>query len=186
MSLGDEQDADERAGLRAIAHPLRLQMLSLLTGAELSASDVARELGITQANASYHLRTLVAAGHLKETGTEKIRGGVAKKYRYIAGEMPADHRKHSVPTQAEWELWLAAHQTELRRRLQERTEGVLDSDAEVWLEPDDWQQARDLVMQASRLIHDRAKPPRAEGTVHVNFMAILFEMTAGEHPGGKR
>lgn len=178
MSLGDDREPDdERAELRAIAHPLRLQMLSLLTGVELSASEVARELGISQANASYHLRTLVASGNLIETGTVKIRGGVAKKYRYIAGQMPVDQRKHRAPSEAEWEMWLAAHQTELRRRLGARSRGVLDSDAEVWLDPADWQEARDLVMQASRLVHDRAQPPRTDGTVRVNFMTILFEMT---------
>lgn len=177
MSLGDESAADDRqrTSLRAIAHPLRLRMLSLLTGAELSASEVARELDITQANASYHLRALVKAGYLIEAGTEKIRGGVAKKYRYIAGEMPADAVRHE-PTDAEFELWLIAHQAELRRRLLERSHGIFDSDAEVWLDPEDWAQARELVKQASMLVHDRAKPPRSEGAKRVNFMAILFEM----------
>ena len=50
--------------LRAVAHPVRLRMLSLLTGTELSAAEVARELGITHANASYHLRTLLDAGEM--------------------------------------------------------------------------------------------------------------------------
>ena len=40
MSLEDERISE----LRATAHPLRLQMLSLLTGAEMSAAEVAREL----------------------------------------------------------------------------------------------------------------------------------------------
>ena len=57
-----------RRALRAMAHPLRLQMLSLLTGAELSAAEVARELGITHANASYHLRVLLDAGELEVAG----------------------------------------------------------------------------------------------------------------------
>ena len=45
---------------------------------------MARELGITQANASYHLRLLADVGQLQVSGTEKVRGGVAKKYRYVA------------------------------------------------------------------------------------------------------
>ena len=68
--------------LRAVAHPVRLQILSLLTGTELSAAEVARELGITHANASYHLRTLLDAGELVIASEEKIRGGVAKRYRH--------------------------------------------------------------------------------------------------------
>ena len=181
MSLGDELTPDataddrQRSSLRAMAHPLRLRMLSLLTGAELSASEVARELDITQANASYHLRALVKAGYLIEAGTEKVRGGVAKKYRYIAGQMPADQHPHD-PTDADFEMWLAAHQAELRRRLLERATGIFDADAEVWLDPADWEQARALVQQAALLVHDQAKPPRTEGTKRVNFMTILFEM----------
>ncbi len=70
------------SAMRALAHPVRLQILSLLTGTAMSASEVARELGITQANASYHLRQLVDAHELVEAGEEKIRGGVAKRYRH--------------------------------------------------------------------------------------------------------
>ena len=40
-------DTEAVSTLRAIAHPLRLRILSLLTGAELSAAEVARELDIT-------------------------------------------------------------------------------------------------------------------------------------------
>ena len=72
--------------LRASAHPVRLRILSLLTGAELSAAEVARELGLTHANASYHLRQLAAAGLLRVAGEEKVRGGVAKRYRYPWGD----------------------------------------------------------------------------------------------------
>ena len=79
MSL---EERDRIGALRATAHPLRLQMLSLLTGAELSAAEVARELGVSQANASYHLRLLLDAGQLVMAGEEVVRGGRAKKYRH--------------------------------------------------------------------------------------------------------
>src|SRR6187549_612915 len=72
MSLADERSGVRR--LRATAHPLRLEMLSLLTGAALSAAEVARELGVTQANASYHLRLLHRAGLVEEAGQEKVNG----------------------------------------------------------------------------------------------------------------
>ncbi len=75
-------DADAVSSLRATAHPLRLRILSLLTGAELSAAEVARELDVTHANASYHLRVLADAGEVVVAGEEKIRGGVAKRYRH--------------------------------------------------------------------------------------------------------
>jgi len=81
MSLG-AADPTSLADLRAMAHPVRLRILSLLTGAPMSAAEVARELDLTHANASYHIRLLHEAGLLVEAGEETIRGGRAKRYRY--------------------------------------------------------------------------------------------------------
>jgi len=81
MSSGVDDKA-QLVALRAMAHPVRLRMLSLLTGTALSAAEVARELGLTHANASYHLRLLHDAGLLVDAGEEAIRGGRAKRYRY--------------------------------------------------------------------------------------------------------
>ena len=67
-----------------MAHPVRLRIMSLLTGAALTAAEVARELDLTHANASYHLRSLMAAGMIVPAGEERIRGGVAERYRYDA------------------------------------------------------------------------------------------------------
>ena len=88
--------------LRATAHPVRLEMLSLLTGAELSAAEVARELGITQANASYHLRLLRTAGLLEEAGQEKVNGGTAKRYRALWDrQQPRDPAHADADAEAE-------------------------------------------------------------------------------------
>ncbi|MEV1205735.1 winged helix-turn-helix domain-containing protein, partial [Microbispora rosea] len=38
--------------LRALAHPVRLRMLSLMWGAPMSAAELSRELGISHALAS--------------------------------------------------------------------------------------------------------------------------------------
>ena len=76
---------DERiSSLRATAHPLRLRMLSLLTSSAMSAAEVARELDITHANASYHLRLLHDADLVVVESEERIRGGVAKRYRHLS------------------------------------------------------------------------------------------------------
>src|SRR5215813_13339463 len=109
MSLRVEQDpaVDE---LRALAHPIRLRILSLLTGAAMTAAEVARELGLTHANASYHLRQLLAAGAIEAAGEERIRGGVAKRYRYAVGDVAAGRDP------AERQSVYAAMAVELRRR----------------------------------------------------------------------
>jgi DNA-binding transcriptional ArsR family regulator len=162
----------EVSSLRAVAHPVRLRMLSLLTGVEMSAAEVARELGITQPNASYHLRQLAASGHVVEAGTEKIRGGVAKRYTHPWRD-GAPWGTGSVTDSSLIEVIA----NELVRRARQRSPGLgMLSDAELWVSPDVWRQATDLVHQASALLHDNAKPPRSKGAVHVNMTAAMFEM----------
>ncbi len=162
--------------LRAVAHPLRLQILSLLTGTELSAAEVARELGTTQANASYHLRVLASAGHVVAAGEEKIRGGVAKRYRHPWREDSA--RDKNAPRASEdSRMFLESICSELVRRQAFAGGGPgYTADAEMWVEPDTWAQVLELTAQAGTLIHERAKPPRTEGTVHVNLTTVAFTM----------
>ena len=42
--------------------------------------------------------------------------------------------------------------------------------------PDVWQRARDLLTEASVLVHDNAQPPRTEGSRPVNLSIAAFEM----------
>jgi DNA-binding transcriptional ArsR family regulator len=160
--------------LRATAHPLRLRILSLLTGAELSASEVARELDVTQANASYHLRLLERTGLLEVAGEERIRGGVAKRYRHPwrdASLGPAARRGEK-----ESGAYVRAMADELVRRHGDRRRKGILVDAELWVEPQVWQEAHELVRRASELLHDAARPPRTEGTWHVNLTAAAFRI----------
>jgi DNA-binding transcriptional ArsR family regulator len=158
--------------LRATAHPLRLRILSLLTGAELSATEIARELDVTHANASYHLRFLEKAGLIEVASEERIRGGVAKRYRHpwrdssVNGGEDAQERGAYVRAMAD----------ELVRRHGDRRRKGIFVDAELWVEPEVWQEAHDLVQRASELLHDAARPPRTDGTQHVNLTAAAFRM----------
>ncbi|SDK70946.1 transcriptional regulator, ArsR family [Nocardioides sp. YR527] len=164
---------EEISRLRAAGHPLRLRMLSLLTGAELSAAEVARELDLTHANASYHLRLLESAGLLEVAGEERIRGGVAKRYRYAWRSETAE----GPPSREDDEVHTRAIAEELVRRRRLRADGpAIISDAEMWVDPDIWQRVHDLVQEASGLLHENARPPRTEGTIHVNLTASAFVM----------
>lgn len=161
---------DGISSLRAAAHPLRLRMLSLLTGAAMSAAEVARELSTTHANASYHLRVLHDAGLIVVDSEERIRGGVAKRYRYLVGQGP---ELSEADIAAEVEVIAE----ELVRRYREGAQSPrVISDAELWLTPETWQQVTDLLKQASRLMHDEALPPRAVGAIKANLSLAAFRM----------
>ena len=173
MSLADEGAGVRR--LRATAHPVRLEMLSLLTGAELSAAEVARELGITQANASYHLRLLRTAGLLAEAGQEKVNGGVAKRYRALwDAQQPRDPVYGDADADAEIRTMFDVGGTRLTQR-KRGTPGQF-TDAALWVEPEVWAEVVERLTAASRLLHESARPPRTEGTMRVNLSVFAFQM----------
>ncbi|CAN5707697.1 hypothetical protein BH11ACT8_BH11ACT8_29290 [soil metagenome] len=177
--MNDQEQTDAAvSALRATAHPVRLQMLSLLTGTAMSAAEVARELELTHANASYHLRVLLDAGELVEAGEEKIRGGVAKRYRY-----PHERRGHNPQRRAratdDYQVsYLRALGVELERRVRRRVRGGSPmSDLEGWVEPEVWKRACDLLLEASMLLHENNRAPRTPGTIHVSQTSVAFRMT---------
>lgn len=162
-----------RSALRAIAHPVRLQILSLLTGAEMSAAEVARELGLTHANASYHLRLLLDAGKLEVASEERIRGGVAKRYRHPW----RDHESRGRSSSEDRLASASAMAAELVRRVQHWGErpGTF-TDAELWVTEEDYLAVRASLQEASGRLHASAQPPRTEGTIKIAMTAALFEM----------
>lgn len=165
--------------LRAAAHPLRLRILSLLTGAELSAAEVARELGVTHANASYHLRRLLDAGELEVAGEERIRGGIAKRYRHPWRDVASRDQVAGGPdAEVAHAAQVRAMAEELVRRHALRRPGTRRHfcDAELWVTDDDWAEVRDLVDRAARLLHERARPPRTDGTHLVALTTAAFTL----------
>ncbi|MEV7757045.1 helix-turn-helix domain-containing protein [Microbacterium sp. NPDC089180] len=162
--------------LRATAHPLRLRLLSLLTGAAMSAAEAGRELGVSQASASYHLRVLERARLVRVVEVVRLRGGEAKRYRHESSSRRYDpdtpHGERSPEGETEY---LEAIVEELRRRAALRADGpAISTDAELWVDPAVWRRIVQHVGEASALLHAAARPPRTPGTRPVSMTAALF------------
>jgi DNA-binding transcriptional ArsR family regulator len=176
MSL---RDVDPTTELRALAHPVRLRILSLITGAPLTAADVARELDITHANASYHLRHLLASGLVEIDGEERIRGGAAKRYRPVAEAVDRPIPPDRTPAPVDEErLVYAALATELRRRAGLARASTRKSlvDAELWVDPKVWAEVTDRITAAAVDLHHAARAPHAVGTTRVSMTIAMFQM----------
>ncbi|MFE9691967.1 ArsR/SmtB family transcription factor [Micromonospora sp. NPDC005806] len=163
--------------LRALAHPVRLRMLSLLWSAPLSAAALARELEISHALASQHLRRLDAAGLVELADVRSRRGGRERRYRAVRGPW--------LTEQQEGQALLAES---LARNLLDRvahrtpeTAGVT-VDAELWVSPAEWEAARRRLQAVMTELHDAARPPHAPGTVRVGATLMAFEMTDSPPP----
>lgn len=176
MTHGDTSESALSA-LRSVAHPVRLRILSLLTAEAMSAAEVARTLDLTHANASYHLRVLFDAGELVVESKEKIRGGVAKRYRYVVGgNLAAPPGPHSVEDLI---AWAAATHVETVRRITHRAKGpASDGDIETWVTPETWLRAVELLQSAILLLHAEARPRGAEGAIPVSATTLAFQMEA--------
>ncbi|MGW9310035.1 ArsR/SmtB family transcription factor [Saccharomonospora azurea] len=167
-------DGSSLDDLRVLAHPVRLRILSLLTGVAMSAAEIARELGETQANVSYHLRRLHAAGLLDVEAEVRIRGGRAKRYRHC----PESGPDFTERTRDEERVFITAMARELHRRsdaLDTSERGSL-TDAELWVDEQTWRRAVEKAHEIAKELHDAAKAPRAPGTRHVNATVALFPM----------
>jgi DNA-binding transcriptional ArsR family regulator len=160
--------------LRVLAHPLRMRLLSLLTGTAMSAAEAARELGDTQANTSYHIRRLHDAGLLEVAEELTIRGGRAKRYRHH----PDSGRRLTRRDPGEEQLLTKAIAGELLRRAGQRSSDRPASltDAELWVDPEVWAKVLKQATALSEELHEAARPPRTPGTIRVSASVALFEL----------
>jgi DNA-binding transcriptional ArsR family regulator len=164
-----------------MAHPVRLRIMSLLTGASLTAAEVARELGLTHANASYHLRSLVSAGMIVPAGEERIRGGIAKRYRYDPKRDMEIQRTLPPRSPDENRMLFATVANELIRRTAEAHWPAKKSmvDADLWIDPEVWQEIQERISQAAMDLHAAAQPARTPGTIRTSTTIAMFRMEDG-------
>lgn len=155
--------------LRALSHPARLRILSMVTGAAMSSAELARELDMKHAAVSFHVRKLVDAGYLELAETRSVHGGQERRYRQRAGGM-------GQWQQEDPRLTVRAVSDEVARRASETpaTAWRLFGDAELWVDPAVWEDVVARLARAIEDLHEAAHPAKAPGTVHVSATAMLF------------
>src|ERR687886_2662200 len=84
--------------VKALAHPLRVQILTVLEERTASPSDLAEELGAPLGNVSYHVRTLTELGLLKLVRRRTRRGAVEHYYRARGRATVSDRAWSQVPS----------------------------------------------------------------------------------------
>ena len=67
--------------LSALAHPIRLHILSVAESEDISASEVAVALTEPLGVVAYHFRVLHTAGLIELVGTQRRRGSIQSFYR---------------------------------------------------------------------------------------------------------
>lgn len=76
--------------VKAIGHPLRLRLLTILNERVASPSELADELGETLGNVSYHVRKLADLKCIELVKTTPVRGALEHHYRAVARPVFSD------------------------------------------------------------------------------------------------
>jgi DNA-binding transcriptional ArsR family regulator len=177
-----ESQAHRVAGLpamRALAHPTRIRMMHLLRVEPLSASELARRLGIRFGSAQYHLRSLVRAGIALRVGERNHRGGTEILFEVPHGlwvdvgpEAPLGMR-HAMNR---------AYVAEILRRMDEasadRDDADLDvlSTREVELGPEGVAAATEALHEFLHRLDEIALPRPTADSMPFTLSALFFRM----------
>jgi len=75
--LSDRNDARlDQELVKALSHPVRLEILDYLQGRVASPAEISAEIGHSQSVVSYHTGTLVSCGCLELVESRARRGGI--------------------------------------------------------------------------------------------------------------
>lgn len=116
--------------IRAMAHPLRLRLLDVLTTlGEATATECAQRTGESVASCSFHLRMLAKYGYI-ERAEPRGREKPWRRTRRSLSATPAPDVPGSLPAAAELARLQFSHNAQLLRAALER----LDREPEEWVQ----------------------------------------------------
>jgi DNA-binding transcriptional ArsR family regulator len=159
-------------------------MISMLTTGSMTATEMARELDLSHASASYHLRQLEQAGLVESNEGAIIHGGRERRYRQRVHDQ---YSPRATWNESDVRMVIEALHTDLGRRAASLAPGsnaVIDG--ECWVPLEIWEQARAQIRAAGQLLQDAAQPPKTVGTSHVSITALLFQMIDENDKGNGR
>jgi DNA-binding transcriptional ArsR family regulator len=90
-------DINDPRLVKALAHPLRVQILAVLQDRTASPSDLAEELDAPLGNVSYHVRILAKLGLLKLVRKRQRRGAIEHMYQAAGRVRVSDRAWGQVP-----------------------------------------------------------------------------------------
>jgi len=168
---GDVQALRDARSMRALAHPVRLQVLEILRDeGALTATEMGERIGESPANTAFHLRTLAKYGFVEEAGPVK---GRSRPWRSVPGALLVREEELSGETRRAAATLVGALRAALFRQI-ERWSGERAS------YPTRWQAVGFEIEFRSELTADEVD------TVGQQINAILepYKRPAGKIPKG--
>jgi hypothetical protein len=178
--------------VRSLAHPLRIQILELLTDRVASPNLIANELESGLSDVAYHTRALDRYGALELVDTAQRRGATEHFYKATPGAFVGGPPWRKVPRSIRGGVSAATLQTFLDKAIAALEAGTLDGRDDTvfrWmplhLDEEGWREVIATMEEATKLMlaahvrsQDRLRESGGEGVVSTVVGMAAFE-TAG-------
>jgi predicted transcriptional regulator len=183
----EQVDLTDPKAMRALAHPVRMSLLELLTAVPtLTATQAGELLGESPANCAFHLRTLAKYGFVREAGGGR---GRERPWERVSMQIYLSTRQEdpraSVTAGMLQRVWLD--------RVLERARNLLNS-TDAWpaawwhaheaaqmvqfLTPEETKELADEVLEVLKRYEDRQDDPslRPDGALPVEFLFFGYPL----------
>lgn len=120
-------EAIDQRLVRALAHPLRVQILEVLTERVASPNLIAEELGTGVSHVAYHTRTLDRCGCLELVETAQRRGATEHYYKAKPHAFIGDRGWRKVPRAVRSGVTAASLQTFMDKAVTALEAGTIDN-----------------------------------------------------------
>jgi DNA-binding transcriptional ArsR family regulator len=191
-----KETIDQRL-IRALAHPMRVQILEILCERIASPNAIAEALKADLGHVAYHTRTLDRCGCLDLVETAQRRGATEHFYRARAGSFIGDRQWRQVPRSLRGGVSAASVQTFFDRAVAALEAGTIDGRDDtvltwmpLWLDPLGWdevtailEEARDRVLTAQAGSLGRLEKRRAREEAVSTVVALFNFETGGSQLG---
>jgi hypothetical protein len=178
--------------VRSLAHPLRIQILELLTDRVASPNAIANELETGLSDVAYHTRALDRYGALELVDTAQRRGATEHFYKATPGAFVGGPPWRKVPRSVRGGISAATLRTFLDKAIAALDAGTLDGRDDtifrwmpLFLDEEGWKEVVSIMEEATRLMlaahvrsQDRLRESGGEGGVSTVVGQAAFE-TAG-------
>jgi DNA-binding transcriptional ArsR family regulator len=190
-----QEPAIDQRIMKALSHPLRVRMLTLLNQKVSSPSELAEELDEPLGNVSYHMRFLADLNMVKLVRTEPRRGAVEHYYEALEpplisdsdwAQLPAALRRSlsdSTLSDIAQDLKSAARSGGFDRENIHVSRLALNLDEQAW---DELSELLADVIERARRLQDQSNRRRKQGNGTAIPTALVLMQFEGGEVGAKR
>jgi DNA-binding transcriptional ArsR family regulator len=191
-----QQPAIDQRIMKALSHPLRVRMLTLLNQKVSSPSELADELDEPLGNVSYHMRFLADLNMVKLVRTEPRRGAVEHYYEALEPPLISDNDWAQLPvalrrslsdstlSQIARDLKGAAKEGGFDRKNIHVSRVALTLDEEGWDELSEM--LADMLDRARRLQEQSNKRMKRANGGSISTALVLMQFEGGGAGAGRR